>query len=1101
MNIPGYSRYLLASLLHYRKKALALVLGSAVTATVITGALVLGDSVRCSLKTIALGKIGRIRWSLKAGDHLVGAALADRMERELEVAVVPGLLLTGTAASHGGARRANTVQVAGVDDRFFTLSPGEKSIVITPGSALINAKLARQLNVKINDEVTVSVRKPAALPTDSPFSAGNDYAGFRLKIQGIAGMESFGGFSLGISPGTRAGIFVSRDFLAAKLGVEDQANTLLVAGDDSLETDDIQRALSASWTLDDAGFTVKEIPGRDVFELRTRRVFLDRGSVERIRSSLPGAEYILSYFVNSIRCGRRSVPYSIVTSLPQKAGSPLPEDGIVINTWLAEDLEAGPGDRIELEYYVIDQKRKLQVQKSVFTVHSVIPLDASGAGRTLMPDFPGLSEAGTCSDWSPGIPIDLEKIRDRDEQYWDTYRGTPKAFIGLSRARELWGNQFGDTTGIRFKMAGKERIMVTLPRLLGPAASGLRFEDIRGQQVRSSEESVDFSQLFLALSFFIVLASLLLTGLFFGFYVESRAAEIGTLHALGYTRAMIYRRLLSEGALLAAAGSALGIAGGILYNHAFIHALSGVWYDAVRAETLILSLEPLTVCKGFALSIVFSAAAMYVSLRSLLKKSVHRIQRGLADESSGRKQAPPLKKALCAALPVGTVLLFAYASLWLGEYPPVLFFTAASLLLAEGILAASLLLDTISCGSAAAVPSAKSLALSSLSRRPGRSLAVTGLLSVGIFMIISVSSNRSSFVTDTSKRQSGTGGFSLFCRTTHPVTVDLNSVAGRNKVGLKEELYDGAAFTQLRLRDGDDASCLNPNRTFTPQILGVDPAPFARRGVFTFSGVLPEYKTGDGLDSATVWELLQSDIEAPAIPAIADQTVIQWGLGKSLGDSIVLSDETGQRLELKLIAGLANSILQGYVLISEKHFLKHFPSQSGFRVILADVPGTGRDAVSNDLSRMLLPQGIEVTGTAERLAEFNSVQDAYLSIFLVLGGFGMLLGTAGLGILIIRNVLERRGELALLQALGFSKKLIVKMFLYEYLFLLAPGIFIGAVSAALAVAPLLAAPGARVPWPAVLLEIFLIAAAGVVCIYTAGRYAVRGDLLPGLREE
>jgi hypothetical protein len=37
----------------------------------------------------------------------------------------------------------------------------------------------------------------------------------------------------------------------------------------------------------------------------------------------------------------------------------------------------------------------------------------------------------------------------------------------------------------------------------------------------------------------------------------------------------------------------------------------------------------------------------------------------------------------------------------------------------------------------------------------------------------------------------------------------------------------------LRLREGDEASCLNLNRAQTPRLLGVDPNELARRGAFT----------------------------------------------------------------------------------------------------------------------------------------------------------------------------------------------------------------------------------------------------------------------------
>lgn len=368
-------------------------------------------------------------------------------------------------------------------------------------------------------------------------------------------------------------------------------------------------------------------------------------------------------------------------------------------------------------------------------------------------------------------------------------------------------------------------------------------------------------------------------------------------------------------------------------------------------------------------------------------------------------------------------------------------------------------------------------------------------------MVISVSSNRSAFLKDTSKKESGTGGFSLFCRTTYPVNQDLNSVTGRRKAGLNEKFYKRVKFVQMRLREGDDAGCLNPNRTFVPQVLGVNAGEFAQRGAFTFAGISDELKNKGIKNSSDIWSLLETELPGGVIPAIADQSVIQWGLGKRLGDSIVITDDNGNRTQLKLIAGLANSIFHGYVIISEEYLLKHFPSVSGFRVFLADGIEKRHEDIVNDFSRAFISHGIEVSDTAQRLLEFNSVQDTYLSIFLVLGGFGLILGTIGLGVLILRNVLERRGEIALLKAVGYTKKLILRMLFHEYLFLLTAGIITGSMSACLAVLPLMLTPGTQVPYLLLILTVLFIASAGILSIYYAGQYSFKGSLLGGLREE
>ena len=83
---------------------------------------------------------------------------------------------------------------------------------------------------------------------------------------------------------------------------------------------------------------------------------------------------------------------------------------------------------------------------------------------------------------------------------------------------------------------------------------------------------------------------------------------------------------------------------------------------------------------------------------------------------------------------------------------------------------------------------------------------------------------------------------------------------------------------------------------------------------------------------------------------------------------------------------------------------------------------------------------MELTPAAQRLNEFNAVQNTYLGTFQILGGLGLLLGSAGLGVVVLRNVLERRGELGLLVAVGFRRRLLHRLVLSEHGALLGAGL-------------------------------------------------------------
>jgi ABC-type antimicrobial peptide transport system permease subunit len=145
--------------------------------------------------------------------------------------------------------------------------------------------------------------------------------------------------------------------------------------------------------------------------------------------------------------------------------------------------------------------------------------------------------------------------------------------------------------------------------------------------------------------------------------------------------------------------------------------------------------------------------------------------------------------------------------------------------------------------------------------------------------------------------------------------------------------------------------------------------------------------------------------------------------------------------------------------------------------------------------------GLELTPAIDKLNAFNAVQNTYLSTFQILGGLGLLLGSAGLGIIVLRNVFERRGELGLLLAVGFQRRALQKLVLVEHGALLATGIAIGVVSAAVVVLPALVSPGAPLPYGSLAVTLGAVCLNGLIWTWLATRFALRGDLLEALRNE
>src|SRR5260370_40000614 len=125
----------------------------------------------------------------------------------------------------------------------------------------------------------------------------------------------------------------------------------------------------------------------------------------------------------------------------------------------------------------------------------------------------------------------------------------------------------------------------------------------------------------------------------------------------------------------------------------------------------------------------------------------------------------------------------------------------------------------------------------------------------------------------------------------------------------------------------------------------------------------------------------------------------------------------------------------------------------------------------------LADRGVEVTRTSDRLASYLAVENTYLSTFQALGGLGLVLGSLGLGVVLLRRVWERRGVLALLRALGFRRLTLGFLVPAENGFLLLLGLGIVAAAALVAVLPHLFGVGRRVP-PLHLLPLFVVVVVG-----------------------
>jgi ABC-type antimicrobial peptide transport system permease subunit len=1090
------------SLRFYWRSHLGMLLGAILATAILVGALAVGDSVRYSLRELALARLQGIHLALHAPDRFFRTQLADDLKSDLNAPVAPVVLLHGTAAGDEG--RVGGIQVLGIDERFWQLSPAGAPPANAEPSIAVNQRLATKLNLKVGTDLLLRVENPSLLSRDAPLSKTDEATvAIRLPVSRIVGDSELGRFGLQASQIPPYNVFLPLKYLQEQIKRPDRINALLIgSGTGAAPTAQAAgEALRKRWQVADAGLEVRTLPTPPITEVRTDRIFLDDPTAKASLEAAPGAHGVLSYFVNELRVGTRATPYSIVAAVesdPIPAG--MADDEVVINQWLASDLKAKPGDTVTVRYFISGPQRKLVEQTASFRVRSIVPIIGAAADRNLMPQFPGVADSENCRDWEPGIPIDLKKIRDTDEKYWDAYKGTPKAFITLKAGQKIWESRWGNLTAVRYPATTAPDVVASRIRTtLDPASVGHFFQPVREQALAASSQSMDFGGLFIGFSFFLIVAALLLMALLFAFEVERRAGEVGLLLALGIPAKRVRSFLLLEGGALALVAAIIGGFTGVLYTQAVVRGLSTIWSGAVASSPLQYHAAPATLAGGAVGGFLVALFTIWLVARKQGKAPA----RELLSSEGGSARQPAVTKVrrwlpgiptavICA---VGAAAMGAGAATASHEAAAEYFFTGGALLLIAGIAACRALLARMEKGVALRSLTLGSLGARNTVRRAGRSLAVIALLASGSFLVVSIGASRHDPHDGAERRAAGTGGFALYGEATLPVYHDLNSEAGRDEWGLDAEELKDVHILPLRLREGEDASCLNLNRAQVPRVLGVDPERLRELKAFTFTG------TAKGVEGKDPWTALQQPQPDGAVPVIGDVNTVTWSLGKGIGNTLPYVDDRGKPIQLRVVGILANSVLQGSLITSEEQFMRQFPGQSGYQVFLIDAPKERVAEVSKSLSRALEDAGLDLTPTPQRMADFNSVENTYLSIFAVLGGLGLLLGSAGLGVVVLRNVLERRGELGLLRAVGFRNGALQWMVFSEHSLLLGLGLLVGVIAALLAVLPALSSPGAEVPYGTLALTLLAVLVSGVLWTWGATVLALRGSLMSALRNE
>ncbi len=1027
----------------YTRYCRLVFLATLITVTVIVGSMIIGDSVRTTLVkrvTERLGDTQTIIFSRHSylSEELERAPLFDDRAR--------GILLTSGFLSQNG--KLIPVFVWGVND-----------MSVSKGAARINAALRKELGQ--NDPDALVLRLPASglVPSGSLFVTENYTTSMRLTFEGVVGVEEGGNISLKNEQVLPYNVFVNRAELAETLGLEGKVNLILTS--QLVTTDELEQAWQSSFS----GLSVHR--RKDFTEIVSDRVFLQDKVVETISQYNPNSNRLFSYLANSIERNETSIPYSFVTAADQYKGQPLAKGEIILSDYSAKRLHAEPGDRIRISYFTSRDLKTLKTDTVCLQVKAIVPLSELQEDKTLSADFPGLSDVERCTDWDSDLPINMNLITDEDEKYWELYRSTPKAIIAYDAVAADWGNAYGSATAIRIPTTTSD------PDLSALTADmfGIQVIHPRDKGLYAAMNGVDFSGLFLALGFFIIVSALLLMLIPISEMLYQRKGEIDLLKALGYTWKRIARIFWRESAPVVLSASIVGVVAGLLYTSLNLWLLGNVWKGATHTDGFSVYPSVTTVVSGFLVGTLLSLGLLYWTILRNLKDKKQ--LSGTKTHDLQWKKIVTFISTLVAAITIGINLFYLHS---------VTLFVVVGMMC---IGTAALWGDYLICrnGSASSGTSTSSgifstdkLLWSTLFANKKQAILSFFALAIGVFIVFSVGLNRKGFA-DSSQLRTGTGGFTLWCESAVPVYYNMSTKEGKEKLSLAD-LPDDTEILQCLRYSADDASCLNLNKVTTPTVLGLDMNALATSDFQIEQNIY-------ALDRDEAFEQIQ--VQAGNVyPALVDATVLTWGLMMNVGDTLWYENGRGQTIPILLAGTISNSIFQGNILIDRNLFSEIWEETTGSEVFLLKTKETEKEEAKALLSQALNEYGVRVSTTNERLQQFNTVTDTYLTIFLTLGGLGLLVGIMSFIIVIRKNLAVRRREIDLYRTLGFTDKKIEQILYKENLFVPLYAIATGVISSLIGVSITFMNAGVSV-W----LLVFLFTLFFVVCVTVFVRRSVR----------
>ncbi len=634
---------------------------------------------------------------------------------------------------------------------------------------------------------------------------------------------------------------------------------------------------------------------------------------------------------------------------------------------------------------------------------------------------------------------------------------------------------FSNVGGVEDGAALTDEATAVIEEALDDAAA---VQPVKRDLITVADATADsLTQLYITMGMFSVAAGVLLLVNIFVMLAEERRSQLGMLRALGLRRSSLIMAFTAEGWIYALVAGAVGSVLGVQIGRVIAWRADSILSTGDELYTLDLTFayESSTVAEGFAIGLAISVSAILLTSVWLARLNVIAAIRNLPTRPSRpqRRRRSALGTAVLGAGLVWSLVSFVGGEPYGVATAPMVVAVGIGVLAArEGRQRATVtavsafvltwgtlfipafawldidvgvpifLVQGISmCAAAVALLSVHQSSLGAwLGRRFGRTLPMRiGLaypivkrfrtsMTLGMFGIVLLTMVYLSVISVMFRNQIDdmtadlSGGFGVMVTSNPTDPVDPEALAATDGVAAVAPL----AYSQGEFVMGTGTPTIWAVTGFGPELAAAPPALSDRGGY------------------ATDEEAWQAVLDDPSL-VIVDQFFLSTGASvgnePAPGLQVVLTDPFTGRSVTTEIAALATAdfIANGafYGIDGYREVFGARSVASRFAVRVED------DAALDRISDTFTANGAETVWVRDSVEALVAQNTGFFTLMQQFVGVGLLIGIAGIGVVMVRSVRERRRDVGVLRSLGFQPGAVTRSFILEATFVALEGVLIG----------------------------------------------------------